>query len=250
MSNEETTLNTPELVETAHFEELVPENKLSPELVPVLLSAAMKLAQAEGSTDEEAVITRANEIFNDAQLDEPQTDAGDSCRSMAQVALTQQEPSGNPGNPGKPKFDYDKLRDTTSLPACSEILKTIGELASDLPIPNMPTAEQEKASEEAYEKLSLATFEILNKYNIGMSEFKFIFDSMKAVISALEEIQMQQVVGHRHEVMSRLFGAKNPGTEKFDSNYATYANLKNLLDKVRNDTGNNNDDYFNIVSGK
>lgn len=248
MSNEETTLNAPETTETAPVEEVVAEtSKLSPDLVPALLSAAMQLAQAEGGDNEEATIARANEIFNDAQLDEPQTEAGTSCRSMAQVAITQAEPSGTPG---KPKFDYDKLRDTTSLPACSEILKTIGELASDLPIPNTPTAEQEKASEEAYEKLSLATFEILNKYNIGMSEFKFIFDSMKAVISALEEIQMQQVVGHRHEVMSRLFGTKNPGTEKFDSNYATYADLKALLDKVRKDTGNNNDDYFNIVSGK
>lgn len=226
-------------------------NQLHPNLVKALIGVSVELARAEGIVGEDAVVNRANEIFNDASLDEPQTDAGKQAKTMAQVNLTESAKraadAGGDNNPNmKPvEFDYAKLRDTTSIPACADILTIMGELAKDLPIPQKPTPEQEKAAEAAYEKLSLATFDILDKHGIGMSEYKFIFDSAKAVISALEDYTMQQVVGHRHEINSREFGVKNPGTGKFDANYATYGALKARLEKSRKDSGGNLDDYFN-----
>ncbi len=147
----------------------------------------------------------------------------------------------------KPAFNATKHWDETGIPAVGDIIRKMGELASYLPIPSMGTPEYEKSSEESYQTLSLEAFKILNERNVGMAQFKNVFDSLKAVISVLEDLMMKQVTGHRHEIMSRLFGAKNPGTDKFDGNYATYQNLTELLEKTRQETGNNQADYFNIT---
>lgn len=218
-------------------------------LTPHLLSACTTLATAELTKpdvvlDEEAVITRANEIFQDAVLPEPVTDQGKQAREQAlNVVAIEATAKANE----KPKFDYDQFRDETAIVAVSDIFKKVGELADYLPIPAKTTPEYEKNCEESYDKLVLSSFEILNTRNVGMSQYKYVFDSMKAVISALEDQMMQQMVGHRHEIMSRELGAKNPGTGKFDGNYATYAELIAHLKVAREATGNVMEDYFNIV---
>lgn len=211
-------------------------------LIPFLLSAATAITAEEGITEEEAAVVRANAIFEDAKLAEPQTEAGKRCLAMAQDAFAVQ---GTTQANQKPKFDYEALRNDTTMPAMGDIIKAMGENAEFLPIRSVTTPEQEKASEEAYDRLTLAAFAALNNHNVGMKEFKYVFDSLKAIVSALEEHMMAQVIGHRHEIMSRSFGTKNPGTGKYDSNYATYQTLKDTLDKVRADTGGNLDDYFN-----
>ena len=211
-------------------------------LIPFLLSAATAITAEEGITEEDAAITRANAIFEDAKLAEPLTDAGKACVERAKDIMAVQA-TGEAGQ--KPKFDYEALRNETTMVAMGEIIKAMGENAEFLPIRSKTTPEQEKASEEAYDRLTLAAFAALNGHKVGMSEFKYLFDSLKAIISALEEHMMAQVIGHRHEIMSRLFGTKNPGTEKFDSNYATYQTLKDTLEKVREQTGGNLEDYFN-----
>lgn len=211
-----------------------------------LISASAQVARVEGLTDDEAVAVRASVIFDDAQKEHPETVAGTEAKRIAlEIGAVQKTGIESPYIE-KPKYDYEKLRDETSIPAIEDILRKLGEHATFLPIPTKPTSEYEKASDEAYGKLMLDTFKILNTRKIGMSEYKFIFDSLKTTISSLEAGIMQQVTGHRHEIMSRLFGAKNPGTEKFDANYATYEDLVNTIEKVRKDTGNNMEDYFNI----
>lgn len=219
---------------------LVPGN--DSKLIPFLLSAATSIAAAEGITDEEAAIKRANEIFEDAKLPEPLTEAGKQCFQTAQDTFAVQ---GTAQATQKPKFDYEALRNETTMVAMGEIIKAMGENSEFLPIRSKTTPEQEKASEEAYDRLTLAAFAALNSHNVGMKEFKYLFDSLKAIVSALEEHMMAQVIGHRHEIMSRLMGTKNPGTGKFDSNYVTYETLVATLNKVREDTGGNLDDYFN-----
>ncbi len=214
-------------------------------LTPFLLSAATTITAKEGITEEDAAIKRANEIFEDAKLAEPLTDAGKECVTLAKDIMATQA-TGEAGQ--KPKFDYDALRNDTVMPALAEIIKLMGSVADGLPIRSKTTPEQEKASEDAYEKLTLGTFDILDAHAVGMKEYKYVFDSLKAIVSAMDEYMMQQIVGHRHEIMSRQFGTKNPGTGKFDSNYATYGTLKATLEKVREQTGGKLEDYFNTTA--
>ncbi len=212
-------------------------------LIGVLVPISMRISNEEGITDEQASIIRANQIIDDAKKDAPETEVGQRARleALEIIAVKDTQDAGRP-----PKFDYEKYRNEHAILAIEQILKKIGEHAAFLPIPTKTSPEYEKNCEEAYEKLSLDTFQALNTHQVGMSEYKFVFDSLKAVISALEENIMNQIVGHRHEIMSRQFGTKNPGTDKFDANYATYETLITTLEKIRLESGGKLDDYFTI----
>lgn len=216
------------------------ENK---KFIQTLLPIAMQMATAEGIDNETESVVRANQIVEDACLEVPLTEAGKNAKTQAMEVMAVQATN----NIGPQKYDYDKHRDETSIPAICAIIKQMGERSDYLAIPSKPTPEYEKAAEEAYESLSLATFAALNQNNVGMAEYKFIFDSLKSIISALETHIMQQVTGHRHEIMSRLLDVKNPGTEKFDANYAPYSKVVELLEKTRESTGGKLSDYFNIA---
>lgn len=221
-------------------------NMTAPEqdkLIPAIASAATQIAAEEGITDESESIVRANAILEDAKLDEPATEAGKRAKSMAGDIIAAQATAALQ----TPKFDYDKFRNETAIPAIGAILKKMGEQSSFLAIPTNATPEYEQECEDAYQKLVLATFAALDANNVGMSEYKYVFDSLKSVVAALEENVMQQIIGHRHEIMSRTYTVKNPGTGKFDANYATYGALKTALDKVRKDTGDNVSDYFTVT---
>lgn len=212
-----------------------------------MLSAATEIAKKEGITDDEALTIRVGEIFEDAQKESPETPAGIEAKKQAtDIGMVQKTGIPSPFMQ-RPGFNYEKLRDDTSIPAITDILGKLGENAAFLAIPSKPTKEYIDASDKAYNKLMMDTFQVLNNRNIGMSEFKFIFDSLKSTITSLEAGIMQQVTGHRHEIMSRLFGTKNPGTDKFDSNYTTYAELVAALEKIRTDTGGKMEDYFTIT---
>jgi hypothetical protein len=209
-----------------------------------LLSASMQIATDEGITDEQEQIDRANTIYEDAKKDTPETPAGQHAKEMADDIIASQKTN----EINQPKsFDYEELRNNTSIIAIGEIIKKMGENSAFLAIPTKASPEYQKSCEEAYEKLSMDTFKALNTHKVGMSEYKFVFDSLKSVISALEEQIMQQVIGHRHELMSRYLGTKNPGTQKFDANHATYQDLVDTLEKVRTETGGKLSDYFNMT---
>lgn len=216
---------------------------------PALISASTGIAKEEGVTEEELIAVRAQEIFQDASKDQPETDAGKMAKSRADEIIAVQA-TGMVSPYAEVKFDYEKYRDETAIVAVGAIFKRLGEHHAFLAILSKPSKEYEKESEKTYDKLALEVFKILNTNKVGMKEFKFVFDSMKSVISALDEYMMQQVVQHRHEIMSRTFGAKNPGTDKFDSNYATYENLTDTLERVREATGGKMSDYFNITKAE
>ncbi len=214
--------------------------------IPALLSCCNEQARAEGLVDEDAIVDRAQEIFEDAKMETPITPVG----SMVRVNAINKFETDPAYSAKQNKFDYDAYRDTRSMPAISQILAKLGEHSANLPIKAKCTDEEEKATNAAYEKITLEIFDVLNTNNVGTGEYKYIFDSLKAIITSIDEYVMQQVVGHRHEMMSRLFGAKNPGTDKFDSMYATYKNLTDSLMKVREQTGNEMSDYFNVEKTK
>lgn len=219
------------------------------EKIKALISAAQTIATNEGITEEDLLAVRIGDIIKDAQLDEPLTPAGQAAKSRAEeiIAVNATAKAGGMASPyQEQKFDYDARRDATAIAAVTDIFKIIAAHSEFLPIPTKTTPEYEKSCEDAYNASVLEIFESLEKNSVGMNDYKYVFDSLKTVISALDEQIMQQIVGHRHEIMSRILEKKNPGTQKFDSNYATYGDLKTGLEKVRNETGNKPEDYFTM----
>ncbi len=210
--------------------------------IPALLSCSHDQARDEGLTDEEAIVDRANQIFQDAQLAEP-SELGKVIRAKAIKKL-----ETDPVYSAKPKFDYDGHKDKRALPAIAQLLNLFannGEQLAKINLINATPADEEEIN-KTFERVTIDIFTILNANNIGTGEYKHIFDSLKLIVTAFDEYTMKQVVGHRHEMMSRLFGAKNPGTGRYDSTYALYTDLTAALMKVREQTGNEMSDYFNV----
>lgn len=215
-------------------------------LVPALLTVATEQAKSEGITEDEAIIERANEIFQDAILEEPLTEIGQSVRKYAIERLADNADGTPSPYSTKPTFDYEVYRDQRVAPTVAAILGIFAAQGEKIFTGAKSTPEADAVTEKSYEESSMQIFSVLNENKIGTAEFTYIFECLKAIITTMDTYIMQQVVGHRGEMMSRLFGAKNPGTGKFDAKYATYSDLLAALEKARQVTGNKPEDYFTV----
>lgn len=209
-----------------------------------LLSAAQSIAIAEGISDDELMVTRINEIYQDACLEEPKTDEGKQALEKAKFILE----NAMVESPYKTKFNYDKYQDETVLPAIVAIFKLYPLYIEDMiniAKAEQTTPEEKKLAYEAVEKLSIDSFKVLNEFKVTMPKYKHLFAKMKEMIAFLEDIQVEQMTGHRYEVLSRIFKAENPGTGQYDGNYALYSDLIAARDQLKSDTdGPNGEDRF------
>lgn len=214
----------------------IEKNKLEKNIIQITQAFVDEM----GIEDEIAHLAKVDEIKNDASLDEPKTAEGKAIRLKA-IAYE----SGEIKSPFVKKFDYNKLRDDTTNVALNEFLKAIGKY-NHLILPTQETAEGKDLFAKDYDNLSLDFFRIANEHNVGIGEYEYMFKALGAIMEGIGKYTQQQVAGHRAEIMSRLLGAKNPGTDKFDQTRSTYKNLIDSLEVVRKDTGGKLDDYFNV----
>lgn len=204
-----------------------------------VLQESVKIAGEEGLTDD-AALARVHVIKEDAFLEEPTTDQGKRVRAYALAEESVESPYV------KTKYDYDQFRDETVNVALTQALKEIAKY-DHLVMLMKETPEYRKDLEKDYNDCSLALFSILNENNVGIGQYKYFFGALAAIMKSLEQFMMEQVNGHKTEIFSRMTGAKNPGTAKYDQFYATYKELTDLLEKSRKDTGNDMADYFGIT---
>lgn len=200
-----------------------------------IIKLASKQAKEEGLEGNE-FIKRVNELTNDALAEIPESEEAKKIKELSQQEVKE-----------KPVFDYQQYRDDTSVVAVKEIIKTLGNY-EHLVVKMKATDEEKQLVQKAYDDCSLEVFKILNEKKVSLGDYQFVFSALKSIANALEEYMMQQVNGHRSEIVSRLLGAKNPGTGKFDQQHATYKHITDLLEKSRKDTGDKLDDYFTMVS--
>jgi hypothetical protein len=199
----------------------------------VILSEGVKVSQEEGLTDELEIIARTNAIREDAILETPVTEAGIKVRAIADKAVSDIE-NGIP-SPYTPKikFDYNKHRDETATVAIEQILKEILPKFDNLVAHMTDDETRRELVDEEYSKASFETLQILTKNNVGIAAFKYVFEMLRNVVTTLEQDCMNQVNGHRTEIMARLLRAKNPGTGDFDPSYATYQQVVDLVMNTR-----------------
>ena len=142
------------------------------------------------------------------------------------------------------KFDYNKLRDDTAAPAMREILKFIGESATEIVL----TGEMvnKKTVDELYDKVSKKVLEILTAHNVTFSDYQYVFEYLQSIFYIVGDVVGKQRRGHEREILSRVLGAKNPGNAKFDVDYANYGDLMKAVLDTRSQTGDKPEDYFHI----
>lgn len=204
---------------------------------------AARTAHDEGIREEEQMVARVNQIVDDAMIEEPVTLAGQTARANALAYL---EKADNGEIPAEKLFDYNKLRDETSFKAACEILSLIGSKGDKLVL-KMTATEEEKAQVDVdYRETSKECLDIMSRNNVGIKELDFIFGEIQRIGDVLGKICLQQISGHKEEILSRTIGTRNPGNQKFDDNHATYADLIQALERVRKETGDKPEDYFHV----
>ena len=94
--------------------------------------------------------------------------------------------------------------------------------------------------------MSLEVFNLLNTNNVPLIWYVALFQDIKDIFTDLDTLMKDQVQGHMKEITSRIIGAKhpNPAKSRFNSDFATYADLIRTREEVKKATGNNDEDYF------
>lgn len=203
-----------------------------------LISASKTVATAEGVTDEDLLIARTNEIYNDARQPVPATEAGNKAREGAIEILKANELAEAQGrNPyGSTGYDYEQFFDERVPPAIVKILLSLTDFAHGLSIPSQSkpmTDEQVKEFEDTKEKASLAWFKILNESGVPMTKYENLFKELRDIITSVENVIADQVAGHGREILSRSYKAINPGTNLLDLNFALYSDLLGAREYIK-----------------
>lgn len=201
----------------------------------IIQHASVYASQVEKLSGE-AHADRVTEIVNDASKKNPETDVGKSVRDSAFNSPIESPYSDN-------KYDYDTLRDETTTKALKGAFAIIGK-HKGLAYPAKSTDESNRELEEALDKCSLDLFATLNQNNVPLKDYEYFFGSLRSIIGALEQYVMQQVGGHRAEMISILCDVKNPGNGKLDQGHATYKQLVDSLLELRKSKKINPEDYF------
>ncbi len=196
---------------------------------------------------EEDIAGKADEVVTDAMKDVPETDDGKAVKEKAENIIAVHETNSSENSYAPNVFDYTELRDKSAIPACVQILKAFGEQADSLFITKNDTEERSNQIDTAYNFLADTVIKIFNENNVAIKDFKYAFNNLKALFESFGSAIDAKVDNQKSEVMARYIGAKNPGTDKFDQNYATYASLVEARDKVFQETGAKLEDYHHMV---
>lgn len=144
-------------------------------------------------------------------------------------------------------FDYNKYRDDTVIPAMVQITKLLGENAEQI---YQAWGKDQEASKAIQVEMSNKVVAIMASCGVARTDLDACLNIPQSFYVALSNVVMSQIRQHEHEIMSRVVGAKNPGNNKFDLEYATYGDLLKTVIKVREETGNKVEDYFNLSPKK
>ncbi len=143
---------------------------------------------------------------------------------------------------------FTKHQAETAGVAGEKILKLLGQSENLFILSDKP--EDMKKYDEAYQDMLSKILEIFAEHNVGLTNYNFVFDGMKAVITGLQQYMNNHAHNLKKEIESRFVGSKNPQTGKYDIDYATHADLVQAVLKIREEQGNKPEDYFTIVEKK
>lgn len=222
-----------------------------------LLSVSKNIAIEEGLVDEEDIITRTNVIYNDARLPAPLTEVGKRAQAAAIEMLESNalaESKGVHSPYMENKFDYAAQFNGMVPPSMADILKLLPTYADALVLPAKATRltdDEQKAFDDAVDKMSLDCFAIFKQYGVPMTKYSNLFAEMRDIISSVERMINDQIAGHSAELLARSYGAVNPGNDLFDVNYATYQDLIDAREKIKKDTdGPNGEDKYSVKTSQ
>lgn len=139
---------------------------------------------------------------------------------------------------------FVKHQADTAGKAAEEILKLFAEYDNLFMVSN--DENDSKKYEETYQKFLAEILVIFKKNNVGITNYSYVFKGIKAIIDSLEQTMNNHMTNLKVELLSRVVGSKNPYNNKYDIDHSTHQDLISALEKIREDQGNNPEDFFTI----
>jgi hypothetical protein len=145
------------------------------------------------------------------------------------------------------EVDLNEYRRNTAEKASIQIIKEVAVLENiqDLFISKDDEESMNKVN-EVYGILFGKIQVIMHQNNVALTDVGYMFTAINAIFDALKNFLLNKQSGIKHEILSRLVGAKNPKDGKFDIDYATQVQIIDSLLKLREQQGNDNEDYFTL----
>ncbi len=142
-----------------------------------------------------------------------------------------------------PKHDFNApIAKTTA-----EIAKVlIHELSSnaDLLVIDAKTPEEEKLKDEQATDFAIRFMRIISSTDIPADYASYSIEKIQVILSQLKKYVDGMVDQTKREILSRYIGARSPRTGTFTYDVATLGEFMMALDRIRKETGNNDDDFF------
>lgn len=139
------------------------------------------------------------------------------------------------------KFDYNKLREETTLPAVKQIYKALAENVDDLVYGQNATNE---SITESIERVAQKVLTVLADNNVPNADMQFVISVIQDSIYAIFNSITKRKDKLENEFMARTIGARDPGTGKFSREFATLGDFFTVLENVRNEQDVDGNQYF------
>ncbi len=143
----------------------------------------------------------------------------------------------------QPKFDYETLQDNTAVKAMIEIWKAFGENAE------MVAMKHDIKKEEFQENIDVMSQKVLNiliECEVCHNDMQNMVDNFYQMFNLVFKVITRQYNEYEKELLARVIGQRNPGTNKYSREYATVSGLFSALKDIREKHGDMGEDYFFI----
>lgn len=141
-------------------------------------------------------------------------------------------------------YDYDKYQDDTTIKAAGEILACIGKNSDKL------VFKHDADNNVIVDNMSIVAQEIMNiiiDCKVADADMQKLSDNLTQLIFQIFSIISRQKTEFEKELLARYIGVRDPGTNKYSREFAGLGDMFAALIKLRNDQGNNAEDYYNVI---
>lgn len=147
----------------------------------------------------------------------------------------------SPLQPEPQAFDYDKLRDETTVKTVSDILKILGKYSDQLAYDSKatPTSVVE-AEEPVIQEMILAMIE--NKVPEG--DMDTLTQTFQVLVHRLFDQIARLKREYEREFLARALNGRNPGDGHYSREYSTLGDLYAGLEKIRTEQKDDPKGYF------
>lgn len=144
-------------------------------------------------------------------------------------------------------YDYNTPVEKTATEIAQFTAALLGEKAGALIIENHEKLDPEakRAFEENSNDFAIEIMKHIATTDIPVDYASHAITKIITVLEILQKYIQGTIRQNKHEIISRVIGVRDPGSDKYTAEAATVGQLMLKLDEIRTSQGSNMSDYFN-----